>query len=540
MKSWMKMIAPLLIMALLFTACSSGGNGGGNNQQNDPPAASNAGGNSQNEQKEEKKEKIKLRWFVNGWNNTSLPSEDKDFVLKAIEEKFNVDLDLQYMTWGQEYQSKLNTMIASGDIPDVFYMGGMESNTYIKDGVARDIKDWVTPERMPNYFKHWVTEADLAAYQVQDAFKRAPVPYAKKKYRSYYVRKDWLDKLELDMPQTYEDMVNVMKAFTEQDPDGNGKNDTYGYTTYGNGSQVNMEFPAYLHNGLIGPFMIDNGQFVDTRTDKRIQQVLDDVRALLPYTDPDWLLNKGAQAVEKATQGKVGIVFSIGTKTAMDSDPNGIQTKTKSVTGVDSVDWQPFHPWKDTGVWAEESPGNPFLISSKTTDDKVERSLEIMDWLAGEEGFLLTRYGQEGVHYKRDGNKLEIIKDAYQKDIVDNGNFIDIYGWFTPRTPEVFGLEEVDPEMTERDKVIADKVKSYKFLPHIGTSLVVKEGMDLGSLRKKMNEYQVQVLYEDKDASSWPKYREELMTTYGGKDIFTYYAEQVTNATGNAVTFEAE
>ena len=43
-------------------------------------------------------------------------------------------------------------------------------------------------------------------------------------------RQDWLDKLGLKYPETLDDMKNVLIAFTNNDPDGNGKNDTYGYT----------------------------------------------------------------------------------------------------------------------------------------------------------------------------------------------------------------------------------------------------------------------------------------------------------------------
>ena len=42
--------------------------------------------------------------------------------------------------------------------------------------------------------------------------------------RGVFIRKDWLEKLHLNIPQTTEEMYQVAKAFTEQDPDGNGKN----------------------------------------------------------------------------------------------------------------------------------------------------------------------------------------------------------------------------------------------------------------------------------------------------------------------------
>src|SRR5690606_11229915 len=40
-----------------------------------------------------------------------------------------------------------------------------------------------------------------------------------------WIRQDWLDKLQLDPPETIEDMEKIMDAFVHQDPDGNGKDD---------------------------------------------------------------------------------------------------------------------------------------------------------------------------------------------------------------------------------------------------------------------------------------------------------------------------
>ncbi|MDU0106158.1 extracellular solute-binding protein, partial [Acinetobacter baumannii] len=42
------------------------------------------------------------------------------------------------------------------------------------------------------------------------------------------IRTDWLKNVGLDMPETLDDFYEVLKAFKEKDPDGNGKDDTYG------------------------------------------------------------------------------------------------------------------------------------------------------------------------------------------------------------------------------------------------------------------------------------------------------------------------
>jgi putative aldouronate transport system substrate-binding protein len=526
----MSLLAITLVTAVAVSGCSTKTEGDSSASPSQSTKPSDAA----------KKEKVALTWFVPAANNAQLPSADKDFVKQAIESKFNVDLKMIYLGKGPDFASKLNTMIASGEIPDIFYSDGLESVKYIKDGVARDLTGLVTPATMPNYFKYWVTEADIKGYQVNGVYKRAPLPFPKTEPRSYYVRKDWLDKLNLKMPETYDDMVAVMKAFTEQDPDGNGKNDTYGFSASGNGANLPLDFPEYIKNGLIGDFLIENNQFVDVRTDARMQNVLTDVKKVMDMKviDPDWLLNKGVQNIEKAQQGKVGIILGGTRDIAYDNNPDGLQVKTKAVTGNPKVDWQPFHIGAKTGVWREPLPLNPFLVSAKATDEKAKRSIEILDWLSSEEGFLLTKYGKEGVHYKRNGNSIEQIVDAYKKDIIDNGNFLSVYGWFAQSEITQLGLTVVDPNMSDRDRAIAAKLASYKLIPSVGTSLVVKDGMDLAGIRKKMSEDHIQILFKEKDASKWPAMRQELMDKYGAKALFDYYAEQVAGASGKPITFK--
>ena len=71
-------------------------------------------------------------------------------------------------------------------------------------------------------------------------------------------RQDWLENVGLDIPETLDELHDVLKAFTFDDPDGNGKNDTYGYapnSTHYSGWFIDI-FGAY---GLL-PF---DWQYVD-------------------------------------------------------------------------------------------------------------------------------------------------------------------------------------------------------------------------------------------------------------------------------------
>lgn len=539
MKRFKQLAALTAASALLLSACG----------KEEKPAAAPDGGTGTQAQT---KEKLSLNWFVMISNTTAqLPSDkSKDFVMKAIEDKFNVTLKLDYMAAGSDYLSKLNTRVAGGDIPDIFQISGTDSNKYILDKVPADMTKWVNAGNMPNYYKYWINDVEMQRYQVQGVFMRAPIPFNREQFATHYVRKDWIDALnkkdpglKLKVPTHYDEYIAVVKAFTFNDPDGNGKNDTYGITAAANGNAIPRDFPEWIKNNLAPGFMIENGYFLDTGSDIRLGNVLNDIKALinLKVVDPDWFLNKPGQQFEKVQQGKAGIFYSTSRDAVFENTPNSIQKKTKDVTGQ-NAEFVPFNIAPANPIGYEALPGNSWMIGSKTSEAKIERSIEILDWLASEEGFLLTHYGQAGVHYKKDGSKIVVDPAAFKKDIVDNGNFLEIWGSvFSAPTilPSKLGLEYVNPNESERDRQIASQVKGYKYTL-LGTNLAPIQGMDLAAFRKQLYSYQNKIVFEEKDASSWPKYREELMGKYQGKGLFEGYAAQVASALKQDVKFKAD
>ena len=63
--------------------------------------------------------------------------------------------------------------------------------------------------------------------------------------RGLIVRKDWMEKLGIPEPKTEEDYINMAVAFAKGDPDGNGQNDTAGFTPVGTGFLVSQGWTGY-------------------------------------------------------------------------------------------------------------------------------------------------------------------------------------------------------------------------------------------------------------------------------------------------------
>lgn len=64
-----------------------------------------------------------------------------------------------------------------------------------------------------------------------------------------FVRQSWLDKLGAKAPETWDEMTDLAIRFTKEDPDGNGQNDTFGYCFFGAPGVTNSAGTQFLYDG---------------------------------------------------------------------------------------------------------------------------------------------------------------------------------------------------------------------------------------------------------------------------------------------------
>ncbi|MDF2926160.1 MAG: family 1 extracellular solute-binding protein [Paenibacillaceae bacterium] len=153
-------------------------------------------------------------------------------------------------------EQKLNALFAAGEAPDLILEYAPQiKNTLIDQKLLRPIDDMI--EQYSTTYKEVLkiypilrkagTGADGKLYQFGRINETIP-------QRGLFIRTDWLEKLQLDIPRTTEELYRAAKAFTELDPDGNGKRDTYGIAMSGNSSAIineifGMNYPDYIMRG---------------------------------------------------------------------------------------------------------------------------------------------------------------------------------------------------------------------------------------------------------------------------------------------------
>lgn len=158
--------------------------------------------------------------------------EQVETVYHVAKERTNIMLETT-VGKDQEETQAFNLMLLEERIPDI--VKGSKANVDAagyQEGVMVDLLPYVTdPEIMPNLAKIYeehpeylaaVTAPDGAVYFCPKLREEGPT-------QAWYTREDWMEKLGLEHPKTFEDFVNVMDAFRNQDPNGNGKKDEVPY-----------------------------------------------------------------------------------------------------------------------------------------------------------------------------------------------------------------------------------------------------------------------------------------------------------------------
>ncbi|MBR1743076.1 MAG: extracellular solute-binding protein [Lachnospiraceae bacterium] len=138
------------------------------------------------------------------------------------------------ITWNtilnSDWGDKKAVLLAGGDLPDAF-MGSIcftESDIMTNEGTFIALDDYID-ENMPNLKKIMESDPTMKALATSSDGHIYGLP-AKKPCRptvanQMFINKTWLDNLNLQMPTTYEEFVDVLRAFKDEDANGNGDPD---------------------------------------------------------------------------------------------------------------------------------------------------------------------------------------------------------------------------------------------------------------------------------------------------------------------------
>lgn len=262
---------------------------------------------------------------------------------KAYLDELGIDIDFKYRagTPDQAIQ-KINLMLASGEITDLMFVNNVQFQQLYQNGNLADLSDAYEKYASDDLKKIMTDDGGAALDSSKRDGKLYALPYFLdpiESTRMLWVRKDWLTKLKLPEPKTMDDMLAIAKAFKEQDPDGNGKPDTYGLAATKDifGSIGGLEEFFYGNHAYPDIWVKDDsGKLVNGFTQPQMKTALTKLQELYKtgILAKEFGTKDGGKLQEDLTSAKLGMTYGIWwlplypLNSVIDKDPN--------------ADWKPY------------------------------------------------------------------------------------------------------------------------------------------------------------------------------------------------------
>lgn len=336
-------------------------------------------------------------------------------VYDILRDELGINLELSLLpSSATDRDVKMNAAGASNSLPDVMSLSRPVMIKLAQQGLLAPLDEMF--EMMPNRTAK-IYNQDTMNYATVNGHVYGLVASTGdiKKNEGILIRKDWLDNLGLDIPVTLEDYMEVMRAFTYDDPDGNGKDDTYGYGCFieitsseeGLGRRLDPFFGAFGCAGtwdlskdspglnVLKPEYYDALSFIISMQQEGV-------------IDPNWIAYKKDDFRAAWKQGKFGIMREQHAAYASESNyapfdsnfPDGEWIVINPPVGPDGE--------SSVGVYTNVNSGVTAVSAKAYKEGKLEKIAEMFEWMIGD-GYYLIGWGQEGVNFTLDENGVPVI-----------------------------------------------------------------------------------------------------------------------------------
>ena len=348
----------------------------------------------------------KIVWFWREGGDIQLP--DDSYISKKVLEDLNIEY-IHVTSVGMTPEEKLTQLLVSGEVPDIIDSYGSKTTELRKMGAIIPLDEYLTEEYIPNMMKNtyaWDVASELMRREDGHIWA-IPATFAAVSGPTPYIRYDWLRNLGLEVPTTLDELKDVLIAFTKNDPDGNGKDDTWGTSYGGMYSGISTNFAADWNGWFIAEDGTAEWGMMSDRMVTYLQYIADLIAegGMNPeILDPNELGNGHGDAVRA---GQLGFSFSY-------NGPQDLSVQEDMRKFQPEAEWGPMLPpagFYDVGylpvggILRQE-----YCISEKAVKEgKLEKILQLMDYMCNDGGnpsaidydapYWEVSYGERGVNW---------------------------------------------------------------------------------------------------------------------------------------------
>lgn len=439
MKRYLALILSVVMLVSLLAACGSSNNG--NNTPANTPANNDAG-NSENSANDsgndsadsgaiyqEKdglipsahggvpvtppgelpivKEPVQLKIFIA--QHPNIEDYDDNKMTKFMEEQTGVDIVWEIVP-AQDASQRVNLLLASQvDLPDVFMIPSGMTNEVVADMADQGL--FVKLDDMIEHLGFWYKqrrEEDPLLEQIlklpdghEYTIPKVVLSEPNQLSRRAWINQKWLDNLGLETPTTTDELVEVLRAFKNNDPNGNGKADeiafmgsTNGWATYPEDFILNS-FLKYNRNS---PYYLDNGK-VEACYDKDAYReglkYMHQLCAVEGLLDPATYTQDNDQLTQLFNNEEVALVgLATGGGTFIWAPMDGERVREYAplapLKGPEGVQYAWWNPYENYYI-------NEWVITSACENPEV--AFRFADFMYSREASMRNRLGEPGVDW---------------------------------------------------------------------------------------------------------------------------------------------
>lgn len=413
------------IMAAAVAGCSEGNSGVSSNASSQDVSSANTSSQTINSEEDPYKpadgERYKITWTANIYETL----DENPKMLEHWEELFNVDIEfipLDAQTWDEQ----LNVLITGGTIPDKIRIANSDKyRSFVDQGVLAKIPESAIKAHAPNIYGFYEKEAPLSLKNATINGNIYALPVYKDDTRlrqGIFWRGDYLEKLGVEAPATIDEMETVLKKIRDEDPDGNGKKDTYGL------SQTAFACVYGAFGYPPGIWMEENGKLIYSSVQPGIKDALTTLSKWYKegYIDPEFITgeNKGGYwaistvfATGRVAASQLGNYYHWGPlakgATADElklANPNAFVTLGPLPAGPDGKKGMPV-----ANMYGGAFDG--FSVNLEKDTGKLGKILEMADYFYKDlDSFYTMRFGIEGEMWELQPNGAPGMIGEYKED----------------------------------------------------------------------------------------------------------------------------
>lgn len=347
------------------------------------------------------------------------PYDAESTLISDIMRLTNSDIKMEWAPT-QDFGTKVNTLLSSNTLPDII-MGVPDMISLIDQGAILPLDDYynetVMPDVMaiinPEDYPYIRNVNDGHIYSLLYTFDFPPG-------RSWIMRQDWLDKVNLELPKTWNDWLTVWRAVRDQDANSDG-NATNEIPIVGGAWQLAPAFgivAGEVASGVGGQFCkMPDGGYSLIYEHPNYRSYLENMAMLYKekLLDQEFTTRNYAECC-KAMDANIGfITLSWAEQAKLSSVVLRQNIPAATVQCIVPV----TGPAGDQYIMARNKFGNRGVVTvSAEKDDKVEKIMRFFNWLYTDDGARLMNYGVEGTHHAL-VNGTPVLKAPYIESFVN-------------------------------------------------------------------------------------------------------------------------